>query len=474
MKPASLSARLGLSVALMGAAIVVLLAGLAYFSLSRELSLHAKNTLTGKLEQVQHRLEEDRLTRADIISQPHHLIDIVAGHDNLQLDIYESGDVGRSLLSMTNASKVPKPSYIGGQPQLLEWLDGTRRNFMTLGQDVRLQDGSEVTLQLSIDRTMDEVLLTAFLRSSLIALPFLVLFIGLGGWWIVQGGLAPLRNFRKVAARVTTQDLAHRLETDGLPLELSELAFSINYMLGRLDSGVQELSQFSDDLAHELRSPISNLMGKAQVTLSRERPPEEYKAVLESCTEELERISRIVSDMLFLAQAGQPISLTSFSRISLGDEARQVADLFSISAEDKQVDIKLSGDGIIIGERLMVQRAISNLLSNAIRHSHVESVIWVNIQEQAGKVVLSVSNPGVGIPAQHLPHLFERFYRVDASRSRAEGGTGLGLAIVHSIMNVHQGAVEVSSELAGITTFRLLFPAHHQKQLENQVRSQQR
>lgn len=178
---------------------------------------------------------------------------------------------------------------------------------------MRLKDGNEVTIQLSI-RCADDALLTAYLRSTMIALPFLLLFIGVGAWWIVQRGLSPLRQF-KIASQVSTQDLTHRIPIDRLPQELSELAHGINFMLHRLDSGVQQLSQFSDDLAHELRSPISNLMGKAQVTLSRERPPEEYKAVLECCTEELGRVTRIVSDMLFLAQVSHPASLVPFEQV---------------------------------------------------------------------------------------------------------------------------------------------------------------
>lgn len=150
----------------------------------------------------------------------------------------------------------------------------------------------------------------------MIALPLLLMLIGIGAWWVVQRGLAPLQQFSRVAAKVTTQDLTHRLSPDNLPRELAELAHSINFMLHRLDGGVQQLSQFSDDLAHELRSPITNLMGKAQVTLSRERPPHEYKAVLESSTEELERLTRIVSDMLFLAQVSHPASQVAFEEVS--------------------------------------------------------------------------------------------------------------------------------------------------------------
>jgi two-component system heavy metal sensor histidine kinase CusS len=456
MKPASLSMRLGLSVSVMGAALVVLLAALAYFALTHELDSLAKQSLDGKLEQIQHNLAEDMSAHA-IAQQPHELLDLVMGHDNLHLTIYGKKSGTKLLLNLGEKSREPILANIpaGDTPSYQSWSD---TDFLTASKVMLLNDGDHVRVLLSIDRSADEALLSAYLKSTLIALPLLLALIGMGAWWIVQRGLSPLRQFRQVASLISTQDLTHRISVDKLPQELSALAHGINFMLHRLDGGVQQLSQFSDDLAHELRSPITNLMGKAQVTLSRERPPEEYKAVLECCTEELERVTRIVSDMLFLAQVSHPASLVPFEKIALEDEARRVVDLFSISAEEKQISLSIVGAGLTFGDRLMVQRAISNLLSNAIRHSPIGANISLLIEKHSETVSFSVENPGIGIPAQHIPHLFERFYRVDTSRSRAEGGTGLGLAIVRSIMSLHQGTVEVSSLPGSFTVFRLIFP----------------
>lgn len=458
MKFSSLSMRLGLSVAMIGAALVVLLTALAYFSLTHELSSRAKSSLSGKLGQIKHRLIEDAITSDGIIKEPHGLLDLVLGHDNLKLAIYEPGPDGKMLIGDSDGLAAPRNSDDGTSVLYQGWLDSSKRSILTASQLMRLKNGEEILVQLSVDRSTDEALLAAYLRYTLAALPFLLLLIGLGAWWIVQRGLSPLRQFRKVASEVSTQDLTHRIPLEKLPQELSELARGINFMLHRLDGGVQQLSQFSDDLAHELRSPINNLMGKAQVTLSRKRSPEEYKAVLESCTEELGRVSRIVSDMLFLAQVSHPASLVPFERINLENEARRVADLFSIAAEEKQATIEIRGTGCTIGDRLMIQRAISNLLSNAIRHSPHKTKISLLIEKQPEAISLSVRNLGIGIPAQHIPHLFERFYRVDASRSRAEGSTGLGLAIVRSIMSLHQGSVDASSVPGSYTVFRLMFP----------------
>ncbi|RUQ46536.1 HAMP domain-containing protein, partial [Corynebacterium pseudodiphtheriticum] len=295
-------------------------------------------------------------------------------------------------------------------------------------------------------------------RATIIALPMLLILIGMGAWWLVQRGLAPLKQFSHVAAQVTTQDLTHRLSIDNLPKELGELAQGFNVMLNRLDAGVQQLSQFSDDLAHELRAPLTNLMGKAQLTLSRQRPPEEYKAVLESSTEELERLGRIVNDMLFLAQVSHPAARASFTAVPLAAEAHRVMELFALSAEDKQLTLTLSGDAQVLGDRLMIQRALSNLLSNAIRHSPAGSHISLLVETYGNQVSVSVSNPGPGIEAQHLPHLFERFYRVDSSRNSNTGGTGLGLAIVKHVLLRHRARLEISSVLGHGSTFTCHFP----------------
>ena len=462
MKPVSLSMRLGLTVSILGALLVVFLAVLAFFALTHELDKLAKNSLDKKMQQVEHHLSLYEDT-TDVNSNPHSLLDQVMGHDNLNLAIYDLTNLRTPLLKFGSglsdlrielkaaSATVDKISYFTNS-------DGEGRHFLTASKLIRLKNGTSVPVLLSMDFANDEALLNAYLRSTIIALPLLLILIGISACAVVQRGLSPLREFRKVAAMISAQDLSHRLSVVKMPQELSELAHGINFMLHRLDSGIQQLSQFSDDLAHELRSPISNLMGKAQVTLSRERPAEEYKAVLESCTEELGRVTRIVSDMLFLAQVSHPAALVPFETITLEDEALKVIDLFSLSAEDKRVSLSVTGNGKTIGDRLMIQRAISNLWSNAIRHCPAGQSISIVIENHAEQVSLLVGNPGPGIESQHLAHLFDRFYRVDNSRSRAEGGTGLGLAIVRSIMSLHQGTAEVQSIPGSITVFRLNFP----------------
>ncbi|TDF81704.1 heavy metal sensor histidine kinase [Pseudomonas sp. H9] len=459
MKPARLSLRLGLSVTLMGAALVLLLACLAVFALDHELDSRAQKSLTAKMAQIEHGLSLD-LKSGDLQTSAHPLLDVVMGHDNLSLSVIALTGRHSALLTLGPGLDAEALMLIPGSAQLTfsQWRDSSGNHLLTASRLLRLQDGTEVRVLLTVNRADDHGLLQAYLRSTLLALPLLLLLIGFGAWKLVQRSLIPLRRFSQVAEQVSAQQLALRLPVDGLPQELYELANSINVMLDRLDGGVQQLSQFSDDLAHELRTPISNLMGKAQVTLARERPVEQYKDVLESSIEELTRLSRIINDMLFLAQVSQPQSQLPLKPVNLADEARCVSELFEFASEQKGINLRLHGWGTIMADRLMVQRALSNLLSNAIRHSPEGQPIDIAVQRCGNEVCVWVENRGPGIEPGHLPYLFERFYRAGSGRSRLEGGTGLGLAIVKSIMQLHGGRVEVSSQLQGLTRFSLVFP----------------
>ncbi|AXM96202.1 heavy metal sensor histidine kinase [Pseudomonas plecoglossicida] len=459
MHQASLSLRLGLGVTLMGAALVLLLACLAVFALEHELDSRARKDLARKMLQVEHNLRVD-LRSEDLGSRAHPLLDLVMGHDNLSLSVLSLDGRHPQLLSLGPALK----SQVGelstdARLGFHEWRDSTGQQMLTATRQMRLRDDTPVRVMMSLNRADDNDLLQAYLHSTLLALPLLLMLIGAGAWWLMQRGLRPLRHFRRIAGRVSAQDLQHRLPAQGLPLELAELATGINVMLDRLDQGVRQLSEFSDDLAHELRTPLSNLMGKAQVTLARERDSENYREVLADSIEELTRLNRIINDMLFLAQVSQPQAQLALKPLALADEAQQVLELFAFSAEHKRLTLQLKGWGTALADRLMFQRALSNLLSNAIRHSPAGREVNLGIERRGDEVWLWVANEGPGITDEHLPRLFERFYRAGSGRSRLEGGTGLGLAIVKSIMELHVGRVEVNSSPTGPTRFSLVFRA---------------
>ncbi|MDF9616042.1 heavy metal sensor histidine kinase [Pseudomonas entomophila] len=458
MKRASLSLRLGLTVTLLGAALVLLLACLAVFALDHELDSRARKDLARKMLQVEHNLRVD-LRSDDLGTRAHPLLDLVMGHDNLSLSVMAVDARHPALISLGPALESQHLLTLDADARLTfhEWRDADGNQILTASSLMRLRDDTPVKVLMSLNRDDDNALLQAYLNSTLLALPLLLLLIGIAAWKLVQRGLRPLRHFRRIAGQVSAQDLGHRLPDSDLPVELADLARAINVMLDRLDQGVSQLSQFSDDLAHELRTPIGNLMGKAQVTLARERDGERYREALEDSVEELTRLNRIINDMLFLAQVSQPQTQVALLPVALADEVVRVSELFAFSAELKDITLELQGWGTALVDRLMFQRALSNLLSNALRHSPEGQAVVVGIERRGNEVAVWVENQGPGIAEAHQPHLFERFYRVGAGRSRLEGGTGLGLAIVKSIMQLHGGRVEVCSQAEGPTRFTLVF-----------------
>lgn len=460
MRPARLSMRLGVTVSAICAIVVLIMVALAYTTLSRQLDSRAEQAVNEKLNQIEHSLTRESSTQAGMALQLHNLRDQIIGHDNYTLNIYDSSPARKQLMTLgaEESRQLPVPGS-DDQGEAIIYLSrpGANEVLMTYRQ-VRLANNEQVLVQLALDRKSDEQLLTAYIKSTLSTAPLILLLVGGGAWWGVHRELKPLLAFRKIAAKVSAHELSHRMAVEGLPDELRDLAHAINFMLQRLDDDVQKLARFSDDLSHELRSPINNLMGKAQVTLSRERPATEYKQALESCTEELERLSKMVSQMLFLASASQPCVTLTREPIDLRNEAEKVIELFSSSAEEKSLSFVLSGHAQIHGDRLMIQRAISNLLSNAINHGLGGSTINLDITHEDSFVVLAIQNTGEGIAPGHLPRVFDRFYRVCPSQARQQGGTGLGLAIVQSIMSLHVGRAVVHSELGGLTTFKLMLP----------------
>ena len=311
---------------------------------------------------------------------------------------------------------------------------------------------------VSTDLSHHEQFMSSFRTALWLVVGAAAALSALFGWIAVRRGLAPLRDIRQRAASVTASRLDQRLSVDSFPAELAEVAQALNELLARLEESFRRLSDFSADLAHELRTPVTNLLTQTQVTLSKPRPPDEYQEVLASNSEELERLSRTIEDMLFLAKSDNNLLVPNRERVDLKVEARQVFEFYEVIAEEKRIRLQCEGDAVVSGDRLMLRRAISNLVSNAVRHTPTEGRITIRIASQApGAVILSVENTGEPVPPEHLPRLFDRFYRADASRRHFGEGSGLGLAITRSIARVHGGDASVRST-DGVTTFDMLLP----------------
>ncbi|HRP97875.1 MAG TPA: heavy metal sensor histidine kinase [Rhodocyclaceae bacterium] len=277
------------------------------------------------------------------------------------------------------------------------------------------------------------------------------------GWVAARNGLAPVRRVTATASRLSAERLGERLSERDAPAEMLELVEAFNGMLDRLEEAFRRLNDFSADIAHELRTPVSNLMTETQVALSRARSADEYRETLHSNLEEFDRLARMIGDMLFLAKADNGLLPRPAETVELEAEAHALADFYEALADEKNVRLAVSGAAAVIGDRLMLRRALSNLVSNAIRHTPAGGTIDIRIDTADADVRLSVSNPGEAIAPEQLPRLFERFHRVEASRTRHGEGSGLGLAITRSIVEAHGGHVEVASA-SGRTTFTVHLP----------------
>ena len=282
------------------------------------------------------------------------------------------------------------------------------------------------------------------------------LLMGLLGWVAARHGLAPLRKIQQDAAAVSASSLDQRLSVEQFPTELADLGNTINRMLDRLEYAFKRLSDFSADIAHELRTPVSNLMTQTQVALSKPRTADEYHEILASNAEELERMARMISDMLFLAKADHGLVLPQAEPVNLAHEFADLFGFYDALADEKSIKLKLSGAAALSGDKLMLRRAFSNLLSNAIRHTPAGETVSVDIKNPgSGKTEIEIRNPG-SIAAEHLTRLFDRFYRVDPSRHGASDGAGLGLAITQSIVHMHGGAISVRSD-GNLVAFTIAF-----------------
>jgi two-component system heavy metal sensor histidine kinase CusS len=288
------------------------------------------------------------------------------------------------------------------------------------------------------------------------------LLSGVLGALAVRRGLMPLQAMKRKAESITARRLDARLAVDAVPDELADLAKTLNGMLARLEESFRRLSDFSSDLAHEFRTPISNLMTQTQVTLSKPRAPAEYREVLASNMEEYERLSRMVADMLFIAKGDEGRIVPTAGRLELAPLIGDLVEFHRLAAEEKNVVIASEGEGAVRGDPLMIRRAVGNLLSNAIRHTPPGGRVTVAIRRAGAEKVLAIEviNTGETIPAEHLPRLFDRFYRIGAARAGDGSHSGLGLAIVQSIAEAHGGSVAVDSA-EGTTRFSLLIESEN-------------
>jgi two-component system heavy metal sensor histidine kinase CusS len=334
--------------------------------------------------------------------------------------------------------------------------NGTDYRVLNAPLDRGKSDSPHLTLMLDI--THHQHFLQRMQHLIWLTVGLSALATALLGAWAARSGLRPLRRMSAVARGISAQSLNARLPEEHMPPELAEMAHSFNAMLGRLDDSFQRLSAFSADIAHELRTPLSNLLTHTQVTLTRPRPLEDYREALHSNLEELQWMAQLVNDMLYLAKADHGLLMPKREALDLAVEADLLLEFFAPLADDSRVKLSREGSARLEGDRSMLRRALSNLLDNALRFTPAEGEVWLKMSEQPGGLKLSVENSGVGIDPQVLPRLFDRFYRADPARQEGSSEhAGLGLAITQSIVRAHGGQIRCESD-NGSTRFLIELP----------------
>lgn len=438
-----------------------------YQSLDRQLEFRNDAELIGKLQQLRHLLSEVPDT-ATIRADPHRFHDVTIGTEGLRLRILDKeggsvaavGEMPLSLRATVPATYSPAPDVIrdwrmndGGHGRVLS-------TWATIGPSVH---GSRVWVVLAREGPERRALLQNYRFNLWIALSVGVAATALLGFVVVGRGLAPLGRVTAAAGSITSTQLDQRLDIAQAPAEIADLARALNRMLDRLQTGYERLNQFSADLAHDLRTPISNLMVASQVVLAHPRSVEEYQALLASSIEEYERLARMAERMLFLARADNEQIALRPEDLEMQSELSRIAEYFEGLADEAEVTLSMHAEGMLNADPVLLNRALSNLIANAIRYTPPSATIHVTAQPSLeGGYRIDVANPGSGIAPEHLSRLFDRFYRVDSARGGSEAASGMGLAIVKAVMVLHEGEVHVENENAQ-TRFVLTFPAHRKE-----------
>jgi two-component system, OmpR family, heavy metal sensor histidine kinase CusS len=316
------------------------------------------------------------------------------------------------------------------------------------------------TIQIAIDVSQQEELLARFRRWFWAILSGAFAIFPLIGYRIARQGIRPVEEMATTARHISSTNLRERIHPEGYLFELASLADTFNKMLDGLEESFERISRFSADIAHDLRTPVNNIRGEAEVVLARARTIDEYRDVLGSCLEEAVRLSDLIGDLLFLARAESPLTHLRREKVNVNELLSGVREYYEASATDAGISLTTAVGQPVIAEldRALVQRAVSNLVSNAVAHTPPGGSVVLETNIEAASVRIEVADTGIGIPAEALPRVFDRFFRVDSSRSQGSGGTGLGLAIVQSIALLHGGNVEIASQLGQGTRVTLQVP----------------
>ncbi len=358
--------------------------------------------------------------------------------------------IGAAVGPMADAEADGTFENIGG--------NGAPLRFLTKNLEI---DGRVYTIQAAASLTELRQGLQGALRVLIPLLPVMLLAASAGGYWLSRRALRPVDQVVQTARSITAQNLSQRLAVPKTGDELERLSQTLNEMIARLESAFARISRFTADASHELRTPLTVMRTTAEVALRGTQGDGSYREALQQIVAEVAHTSHLVDNLLLIAKADSGEEKLSKTRIDMVETIEEAAAEVAVLARVKGLDLQVrlpERAAWVMADRYALRRLFLILLDNGVKYTPSGGRIAVSLVERDGSVAVTVTDSGIGIPEDDLPHVFERFYRVDRARSRAHGGTGLGLAIGRWIVEVHGGTITVQSELERGSVFHVHLP----------------
>lgn len=458
MRSRSIAWRLALAFAMVCALVLSAIGVFLYRSLAAEIAYRDDLALLGRLEQVRALLADSDSLDA-LQARPRLYQNMLGNLDSLLLvrradgsNVIAINPHQRTLPALNSIARDQPPQ----RRDVMTWQAPDGAEVALLSGEAQGPNGESLTVIAGKVLNEREQMLASYRMRLYVAIGLGALLAFALGLVLLRRGLQPLRQLSAAVRGIDLRSLDQRLPAVGTPAELLEPVNALNAMLARLEDSFQRLSQFSADLAHEIRTPLHTLLASNGQALNHPRSTAEYQEVLASNMEEFERLKRMAENLMFLARAEQAERALDLRTLDLADIGSELCDYFEALADDRGIHLRNMFSGQLCADQQLLQRALGNLLANAVRHADVGSVISLRQRDEPGLCWLQVNNYGPAIAPEHLDKLFDRFYRVDPARAEPGDSGGLGLAIVQSIMRLHGGQVRVSSDATG-TVFELGF-----------------
>ena len=453
----SIAVRLTVWYALLSVVLIASAGSVLYWVLANQLQQENDQLLTGKIAEIRATLtlhpQDYAALREAVQNEAETLPGIFIRVLNAQAEIIADSS-GSNLIFAAREPFVKRPLPING---LMDW-DGRDQNKyrqMSSRSDAHFP----FTIYAAMNLSNEAQLLDAYRRTLLLSITIALAIAIAAGYFIARREIKPASRLAAIVDEIGARHLHRRVADEAWPSELQPLATNFDHLLTRLEDSFIRISRFSADIAHELRTPLHILRGEAEITLSKERSKEDYRACIESALDEYARLSHMVDALLFLARTEQPATQLDKKLLNCGQEVASVCAFYQAMADESEVHLMAQGTGNVSADSGLLRRALGNLVANALHHTPHGGQIDITVNAKNDAIQISVSDTGSGIAPVDLPHVLERFYRADGARSRHGQGTGLGLAIVQSIMHLHNGAISIHSEIDHGTTVILTFPS---------------